>query len=116
MHRDPRFADVERLIGWLTLAQGIGGLLPWPSMLFNVLENYGVRWIWTALFLLVGVGMIGASTLVNTWPRMILLAICALSWLLMAVVSFRLLLPAAACWSVVIGVYSIRTMWRLRRP
>lgn len=115
MHRDPRFADVERLIGWLTLAQGIGGLLPWPSMLLNVLQGYGVRWIWTVLFVVVGVGMIGASTLTNTRPRVILLIICASLWIMMVIVSAHLKLPAAFCWAIVITMFSIRSCWSIRR-
>lgn len=115
MHRDPRFADVERLIGWLTLAQGIGGLLPWPSMLLNVLETYGFRWTWIVLFSLVGLGLIGASTLPNTRPRMILLGICTLLWIVSAGASIYLKLPIALCWAVVMGTAAARSAWSIRR-
>lgn len=103
MHRDPRLADVERLLGQLTTLQGVGmGVGKFVGMPSRLLETLAMRpefvfveWLWIALFVGAGVTLYGASTLYDIKLRICALYGCAGIWLLTGVVSLILKLPGA---------------------
>lgn len=59
-----RESSVERLIGGLTMALGIGALIPRPGLgLYSLLEQSGERGIWAMAMLTVGCWAVAASYL-----------------------------------------------------
>lgn len=113
MHRDPRFADVERLIGFLTASQGLGMAagkwLDWPSLLLASFAKYGIDWGWVWLYVLFGSALLGASTLTTISLRIFALIASALLWLATGLASIYLHLPVAVLFAMVLVYYCLRS-------
>ena len=117
IHRDPRYADAERIIGALTMCPGASVLLTiavgWESMMLRWLESGLIRTGWVAGFLLFGFLTMFASYLWDIRIRMALLYFCAIAWTAIAVASVALQLPISLAISVVVigsSIYTVRSL------
>lgn len=117
MHRDPRHAEAERIIGALTICPGASVLITlafgWDSMLLKWLDG-GWRWTWIALFCVFGGAMIVASNLWDVRLRLRLLYLCAAAWVAIGIASIALQLPVSLAMAVVIALSCLRAARRIR--
>lgn len=113
---DPRRADIERLLGLLSVATGTVMAFAGSPMqvLTQLLSHWGSTHLWGALFILVGFITVMASFLLSISLRMLTLGLNMVLWLMVSAVLFAngtiIILSAIA---PVIIMFSGLCMWRL---
>lgn len=108
-------ASVERFIGGLTIALGLGALIPRAGYgLYAMLEAEGTRGAWAMLMLTVGVWLICASY-VTRMPglRLSILAGGIIFWAILAYKFFASQLWGASLQAMVVILFGVDTWIRL---
>jgi hypothetical protein len=113
---DSRDSSIERLIGWLTIALGVGMLIPRPGLgLYSVLEQTGTRAYWAAAMNVIGLWLVIASFYAAPIVRILLLVTATVCWVMLA---FRFIdgqLWGATFQACVVIFFCNSTGWRLWR-
>ena len=115
---DPRRADVERLLGLLSVATGSVMLFAGSPMqvLTELLGRWGSHHLWGTLFVLIGFITASASCLTSIRLRMFALTLNTALWtMVMGVLySSRVIIVLSAIAPVIVA-YSGLCVWRLYR-
>lgn len=117
MHRNPRYADTERIIGALTACPGAAVLImwafAWESRLLERLAG-GWGWAWIIVFMGFGTAMWVASYMWDMKVRLRLLYGCTAMWVALAVSCIALKMPLATAQALVILLFCLRAIRVLR--
>ena len=111
-----RESAIERLLGWLTIALGIGMLIPRPGLgLYSILQASGDRILWSAAMNFFGVALIVASYFPTRVVRVALLFGSMLFWSMLALRFIDANLWGATLQAFVVILFSNSVAWRLWR-
>ena len=114
---DPRRADIEPFLGLLSIATGSVMLFAGSPMqvLTELLGRWGSHKLWGTLFVLIGLIVVLASSMVSNRIRIFALWLNLVLWtLVMAVLYSNRLIIILSAIAPVIVTYSALCAWRLR--
>lgn len=111
-----RESDIDRIIAWLTIALGLGVLIPRAGFgLYALLEAEGMRLVWAIMLLGSGLVLVAISTLPWRRTRIFMLSMITVVWILLAAKFAQADLWGATAQAAVVIWFSTNTALRLLR-
>lgn len=115
MIRSSQFASVERMIGGLTMALGLGAMIPRPGLgLYALLESEGVRFFWSASMINFGFLLIACSYLPMPRLRVVMHLVACILWGGLLYKFTTVGLWGAALQACVVITFALSSAYRLR--